>query len=231
MRAIFSRGWLLPALILAVAVPRHAPAQTGGDRLREIETALDDYAAAKGTDQRSAIVQYLQQLDPKLVASALADHIVASRNGTEATIYNDLIETFAPTSCGVIVDRLSKADKAVPKGKLIVALRHCQGDDILHALEACLDDKRPFPFEVRGGPARRVCDLAYDEIYLKLRTNPDYGLDSSPQMKGIITEKTPVKERDALIAKLKAKLTVKVTLPAPSVPPEIVKPSTAVLPV
>jgi hypothetical protein len=62
-----------------------------------------------------------------------------------------------------------------------------------------------------------VCDLAYDELFLKLRTDARYGLDPSPKMIGVITERTPVKTRDALIAKLK---TLIARNPVPTATPE-----------
>jgi hypothetical protein len=226
--------WLLAAIVTAtiLAIPLAIPAraQTTGDRRREIETALDNYAEAKTGDQRAAIIEYLRQLDRKQMAAALIDHIIASGNGIEATLYNDLIEVFKPDGCNAILDRLQNTDDAVAKGKLIVALRHCAGPDIDGALEGCLGDKRPVPFAAHGPLPRRVCDLAYDELFLKLRTDPRYGLDPSPRMRGIITEATPIKTRDTLIARLRSKLPVKVPSPAPSVPPEITKPATAAIP-
>ena len=196
--------------ILPAAQP--AWAQSGADRQQEVEMALDHYTEAKTPDQRSAVTDYLGHLDRKLVAAAVIDHIIASRNGAEATAYNELLEAFAPDACTAVLDRLGKTDQATPKGKLIVALRHCQGDEPLHALTACLDDKRPVSFEAHGAHPRRVCDLAYDELFLKLRNDPRYGLDPTARMKELIGAKTPIKTRDALIAKLKSKLAA----PAPS---------------
>jgi hypothetical protein len=219
---------MLPAIILAVALAHPARAQTSTDRQREIETSLDDFAEAKTPAERATIIQYLQQLDHSQIAAALVDHIVNSRSGTEATTYNDLVETFEPDACFAAMDRLAKADQPAAKGKLIVALRHCQDESCIHALQSCLDDQRPVPFEAHGPLPRRVCDLAYDELFLKLRGDSRYALDPSPKMKGFISEKTLIKERDILIAKLKSKLSpVKVPSPAPSVPPEIAKPATA----
>jgi hypothetical protein len=96
-------------------------------------------------------------------------------------------------------------------------------------LEGCLDDKRPVPFEVHGTHPRRVCDLAYDELFLKLRSDSRYGLDASPKMKGVISERTTMKSRDALIAKLKAKLAETLPSPSPSATPEPIKPATAAI--
>jgi hypothetical protein len=220
--------WLLAlaAIILATAPARPARAQPGADRSQEVEMALGQYAEAKTPDQRATIVEYLQQLDRKMVAGAVVDHILSARNGTEATAFNDLVESFAPEGCAAVLDRLAKAAQPIPKGKLIVALRHCAGDETRSALESCLADKRPVLFEARGKQPRRVCDLAYDELFLKLRGDSRYGLDASPKMNGIITEKMPVKERDALIAKLKQKLSKKSPSPAPTPPPEPAKPAT-----
>ena len=181
-------------------------AQANTDRLQEVQMALDHYAEAKTADQRAAVIDYLQHLDRKLVTGAVIDHIIASRNGTEATAYNGLVASFNPDGCAALLDRLGKTDQPTAKGKLIVALRHCQGEESLRALASCLGDKRPVPFEARGAHPRRVCDLAYDELFLKLRSASRYGLDPSPKMKGVITAKTPVKARDTLIAKLKAQL-------------------------
>ena len=80
------------------------------------------------------------------------------------------------------------------------------------ALAAALADKRPVHFEAHGKFPRRVCDLAYDELYLKLRQDPKFGLDPSPKMKGVIREATPVPERDKLIKALAARM------PAPGGP-------------
>ena len=178
---------------------------------------LDHYSTAKTAAQRAAIVDYLQHLDRKLATSAVIDHIVAAHNGIEATAYSALLETLKPDGCAALLDRLAKASGAVPKGKLIVALRHCENPEAITALAACLEDKRPVPFEAHGAHPRRVCDLAYDELFLKLRANPRYGLDASPHMRGILTERVPVKDRDAKIATLKSELAAApAPIPSPS---------------
>jgi hypothetical protein len=204
-----TKAWraVLAAMMVAAVAPRPAWGDVNADRQAEVEMAFDHYTAAKNEDQRTAIIDFLQHFDRKIVAAALIDHIVGSRNGSEATAYNKLVEAVSPEGCAALIDRLGKTDDAVKKGKLIVALRHCRGDEAIHALAGCLGDSRPVPFEAHGTHPRRVCDLAYDELYLKLRTDPRYGLDTSARMKGIITERTPVKERDALIAKLKVEMT------------------------
>ena len=220
-------------MVLATAPLRLAWAQQSPARLEDVEVTLDHYAAAKTAGQRAAAIDYLTLLDRKLVAGAVIDHIIASRTGAEATLYNGLVEVFAPEGCAALLDRLGKTRDPIPEGKLIVAMGHCQGDGALKALEGCLDDKRPVPFEARGPQPRRICDLAYDELFLRLRTDPAYGLDPTPKMQGVISERTPVKARDALIAKLKAKLAqnppTPVASPAPSPTPAPSKPTTAAL--
>ena len=207
---------MLPALILATVAMRPAWAQSDTARQQEIALALDQYAAAKTPGQRATVIEYLQHMDRKVVAGAVVDHIIASRTGTEATTFNELLATLNPDGCAAALDRLVIADQPIAKGKLIVALRHCQGEEAIQALATCLDDPRPVHFEARGANPRRVCDLAYDELFLKLRSDSHYGLDSSPRMRGIITAKTPVKARTVLIAKLKAALAAKVPTPSPS---------------
>jgi hypothetical protein len=221
---------MLPAMVLAGAATQPAWAEASADQQQEVEMAFDHYTAARTEDQRIAVIDYLQHLDRKLVAGALIDHIVASRNGVEATAYDKLVEALGPDGSAAVLDRLGKTDEPVAKGKLIVALRHCEGDDVIHALTGCLDDARPVPFEAHGAHPRRVCDLAYDELFLKLRGDARYGLDPSPHMKGVITEKTPVKTRDAVIATLKALIAAPPSptpTPAPSATPEMAKPATA----
>jgi hypothetical protein len=201
--------WLVAALLLAPGaawVATVARADAKADRMGEIEMAFDQYIDAKTEDQRTAIVDFLQHFDRKQVAAALVDHIVGSQTGGEATIYNTLVEGLSPDGCEAVMDRLGKTNDAVAKGKLVVALRHCQGDAVVHALAGCLGDTREVPFEARGAHPRRVCDLAFDELYLKLRSDARYGFDPSAKMAGIISERTPVKERDARIAKLKGLL-------------------------
>jgi len=201
VRATFSPlSLVLPAILIAAASIQPARADGNTDRQAEIEMAFDQFTAAKTEDQRTTIIDFLQHFDRKLVAGALIDHIIASRTGSEATAYNNLVEALGPDGTAALLDRLAKTKEPVAKGKLIVALRHCQGDDVNHALAACLDDKRPVLFEVHGTHPRRICDLAYDELYLKLRGS--YGLDAGPDMKDAIAEKTPIKARDALIARL-----------------------------
>jgi len=219
----------LLAIILATVAILITHATPNSDRQQEIGLALDQYAAARTADQRSAVIDYLQHFDRKLVAGAVVDHIIASRTGIEATAYNGLVEALNPDGCLAVLDRLGKTDVSAAKGKLIVAMRHCQNMDCIQALEHCLDDKRAVLFEARGPRPRRVCDLAYDELYLKLRSDTRFGLDSSPRMKDVISEKTPIKSRDVLIAKLKAKLTgiTPTASPSPSATPEQGKPATA----
>jgi hypothetical protein len=205
-------------MVLAIAAIPPAWAQTSADKQQAAEMAFDQYAAAKNEDQRVAVIDYLQHLDRKTVAAALIDHILASRTGAEATVYNQLIEALNPDGCAALLERLGKAAGPSARGKLIVALRHCQSPDAIQAVAGFLDDKRPVPFEAHGPHPRRVCDLAYDELYLKLRSDPRYNLDPSPRMIGIIVEKTPGKTRDALIAKMKEQLAA-IPLPSPSPAP------------
>jgi len=193
------------------------------DREQEIEMTLDHYTDAHTQDQRTAAVDYLKQFDHKLVANAVIDHIIASRDGVEATAFDKLIEDLNPDGGAAVIDRIPKTGDAVAKGKLVVALRHCEGDDCIRILTACLDDKRPVPFAAHGPNPRRVCDLAYDELFLKLRSNAYYELDPTPRMKGVITERTPTEDRDVLIERLKAKLATAASpapSPAPSATPE-----------
>ncbi len=222
MRANFPRSCLriLLAILFAAAAAPHARAQSSADRLQQVEMAFDQYAAARTQDQRVAVIDYLQHFDRNLVAAALVDHIIASRTATEATSYNQLLEALNQEGCAAVVDRLATSTGPISKGKLIVALRHCTGPESIHAIASCLDDKRPFLFASRGPHPRRVCDVAYDELFLKLRPDPGYGLDPSPRMIGLITDKTPTKSRDALIAKLKQKLAaVPSASPSPSPSP------------
>ena len=212
-------GWrlLLPVAFLST-VPIQAPAQSNADRRQELEIALDKYADAKTAGQRAAVVEYLQHIDPKIVAPAAVDHIISARTGTEATDYSTLAASFEPEGCSAILDRLAIAQDPAAKGKLIVALRHCHQEQAVSALVGCLDDGRLMTFTTHGPFPHRICDLAYDELFLKLRTDPRYALDSSPHMHGFITVKTPIKTRTSLIAKLKAKLASSSPSAAPSTP-------------
>jgi hypothetical protein len=209
---------LLPVLLVAI-LPAH-PALGQGDaaRQQEVEMAFDHYTSAKTEDQRVAIIDYLQHYESKMVAGALVDHIIASEDGERATAYDRLVAGLGPDGAAAVLDRMATTPDAVSKGKLVVALRHCQGPDVLHGLIGSLSDKRSVPFEAHGAHPRRVCDLAYDELFLKLRTDQRYNLDPSPRMTGIITEHTPVKSRDALIAKLQS-LIAKYPVPTPSPSP------------
>jgi hypothetical protein len=213
---------MLPAIILAGAAQAGASAQSAADRQQQVQMALDQYAAAKTPDQRATILDFLDHLDRKIVAESVVDHILAAHTGMEATVYNSLIESLSPESCAAVLARIAKTDRPTAKGKLLVALRHCSGEEVLKTLEGCLADKRPVLFEAHGPHPRRVCDMAYNELFLKLRSDPFYSLDPSSHMRGIITERTPEKVRDAEIAKLKEKLARK---PIPAIPPPSPSPS------
>lgn len=193
---------ILPVALLAAASAAWGDANA--DRQQEVEMAFDHFIAAKSPDQRASIADYLRQLGIKVVGPALTDHILAARDGVEATSYDKLVEALGQDGCSAVLDRLQTATDPISKGKLIVALRHCQSVDAVWALIGCLDDKRPFLFAAHGPHPRRVCDLAYDELFLKLRNDPHYGLDPSPKMTGVILERTPISERDASISKLRA---------------------------
>lgn len=218
MRAQLPRrgGQILPVLLAAILAAHTGWAQIDDARKQEVEMAFDHYTAAKTEDQRVAIIDYLQHFESKMVAGALIDHIVDSENGEQATAYDKLVAGLGPDGVAAVLDHMANTDDAVAKGKLVVALRHCQGPDVINALAGCLKDKRAVPFEAHGPHPRRVCDLAYDELFLKLRTDPRYGLDPSPKMIGIVTERTPVKARDGLIAKLRALIAAN---PAPTATP------------
>ncbi len=204
-------------MVLAIAGALTARAQTSDDRRQEAEMAFDHYLTAKTDDQRVAIIDYLQHLDRKVVAGALVDHILSSQNGAEATAYNKLVEALNPDGCAAVIDRLATSTAPIAKGKLIVALRRCPSPEAIHALAACLGDKRPFLFAAHGAHPKRVCDMAYNELFLKLRADRRYHLDASRRMAGFITEKMPGKARDALIAKITKKLAA---IPAPTPSPE-----------
>ncbi len=204
---------MLPVLVLATLAAHSALAQVDAARKQEVEMAFDQYTLAKTEDQRVAIIDFLQHFESKLVSGALVDHIVSAENGEEATAYDRLVAGLGADGVSAVIDKMGKTDDPIAKGKLVVALRHCSGPDVIQALTACMKDQRPVPFEAHGPHPRRVCDLAYDELFLKLRTDPVYGLDPSPKMVGVITERTPIKSRDELIASLQAKL---VAHPAPA---------------
>ena len=208
------RRLLLPVVILGTVAIQPASAQAAGDREQDLQLALQQYIAAKNPAQRATVIDYLRPLDRKLVVAAVVDHIIASRDGMEATAYNELAAALNPDGCTALLDRIAASGEPTAKGKLIVALRHCHDEKTTAALAACLADTRPVTFEAHGPHPRRVCDLAYDELYLKLRSDPQYHLDSTPHLRGMIGEKTPLKTRAELIAKLKAKLS-----PAPTPTP------------
>jgi hypothetical protein len=167
---------LLPVLLVATLATHPAWALPDAARQQEVEMAFDHYTAAKTEDQRVAIIDYLQHFESKMVAGALVDHIVASENGEQATAFDRLVAGLGPDGATAVLDRMAKTNDALSKGKLVVALRHSQGPDVLAALIGCLADKRSVPF-------------------LKLRTDARYGLDPSPKMNGVITERTPVATR------------------------------------
>jgi hypothetical protein len=208
-------------LLVATLAAHPGWAQVQDAQKQEVEMAFDHYTAATTEDQRVAIIDYLQHFESKLVAGALIDHIVNSDNGEQATAYDRLVAGLGPDGVSAVLDRIAETNQAVAVGKLVVALRHCEGPGVISALIGRLKDKRPVPFEARGAHPRRVCDLAYDELFLKLRADRQYHLDPSPKMNGIITERTPVKARDALIAKLQARIAAHpVPSPSPAQTPE-----------
>lgn len=202
--------------LLAAAQPLRADSIAG--RSQQLQMALDQYLAAKTPAQRSTVIDFLKQQAPAAVGAAIAQQIAEAQNGHDATEYAGLAENFAPAACQQITALLGSTPDAAVKGKMVVALAHCPGDDAVQALTACLDDQRPVTFEARGAHPRRVCDFAYDELFLKLRSQPRFGLDASSHKRGLITEKTTGAERDARIAKLKAQLAEKST-PAPQPSP------------
>ena len=187
--------------------------------------ALQEFGAAKTADQRATVVDYLHHFDTGLVTSIVINHIIASRSGREATMYNNLIDALKPDSYDGVLDRIESAPKPDAKSKLIVALRHCHGERTFHVLTGCLDDKRAVTFEARGPYPHRVCDLAYYVIYMKLRTEPDYHLGSLAEMTIFVDGVMPFKKRDDLIAKLKSRLAKKNPFSSPA--PVPARPATA----
>ena len=152
-----------------------------------------------------------------MVTSVVIDHIVAARNGTEATMYNNpAIDELKPDSYDAVLDRLESVDAADSKGKLIVALRHCHGQHTFRVLMTCLNDQRAVHFEARGPFPHRVCDMAYYVLYMKLQVDPEYHLVSLKEMKPFMDGVMPYKKRDEMIAKLKAHLANKNPFTEPS---------------
>ena len=204
--------WTAILLAAASTLPMAAQSLPGRDVQQQVQLTLDQFSEAKTDAQRGMAADFLQQLDRQTAIGAVIDRIVRSQNGEEATLYNGLIDKLKPEACPVLAKQLAQAADAEDKGKLVVALRHCGAAEAAGALTASLGDKRTVRFEAHGKNPRRVCDMAYDELFLKLRNDPKYGLDASPAMRGLIRESTPLAERDALVEKLSDKLAAQ---PAP----------------
>jgi hypothetical protein len=159
-------------------------------------------------EEISGIVERLNRGDHEKVASAVVNAIQKANPGREIANYAALLPK-VPSVKPDILRRIQSEPNPVLKARLINCVRDVKGTDVVKALIPQLDDKTPADSQQTGPFALRVCDYAFDSIYLHVHHIPDLGLDASTAMSDIIQRDIPIDWRDARIAKLKSGLTKK----------------------
>jgi hypothetical protein len=175
-------------------------------RVTEIRPENQIHSAAEKTEL-NMIVQRLNDHAPSTTVSVIANNVRNAKRNKEIPAYTALLPRL-PSLKQEILQRIAAESDPVTKGRLIYCTWRIKGADVIKTLVAQLDDKRPA--EQPAGPsAERVCDCAFNVIYVRVARISELGLDSSTAMSDSIQPGVPIGWRDARIAKLKAGMIAK----------------------
>ncbi len=179
----------------------------------EIHTYLVRYHEIRGSMTRDSdekaetnkIVERLNQQDTHAVASQLLSAIQDASSRKQIGSYAALLPKLHPEVKAAVLARLIAEPDANQKARLVRALYFAEGSDVVKALFSQLNDTRPADIDGNAAStAMRVCDYAFNRIYMLVRNIPELELNAGTEMSDAIQIGVPVEWRDARIAKLKA---------------------------
>lgn len=163
--------------------------------------------SAPEREQAAAIVDRLNQANDREAAEAFIAAVRDAKAEREVVDYRVLLPKL-PRIKDHILRRINVEQDPMLKGRLIICVGKLKGADVVKRLFAQLDDKRPV--DSRDGPSTlRICDYAFDIIYVRVAHIPELGLDHSSDMSDSIVRDVRMGSREARIAKLKKGLTEK----------------------
>jgi hypothetical protein len=175
-------------------------------RVTEIHPEAQAHSPAE-TAELKAIVDRLNSQAPQTTVNVIANEVRNAKRNKVVPAYTAFLP-YVPSLKPELLSRISAETDPVTKGRLIYCTWKIKGADVVKTLFAQLDDKRPA--EQSAGPsAERVCDCAFNVIYVRVARISELGLDSSTAMSDSIQPGVPIGWRDARIAKLKAGMIAK----------------------
>jgi hypothetical protein len=186
------------------------PDQIRADVKRLGELGVD---AKKSQDQKLEATQILERVNdsnPEIVAQAFVDSVTEANSRKVVFAYAQALPKLGRDARLAIFNKVGAERDAVPKAKLIGALYVVEGPDVVRALFPALEDRRKA--EIADEPwtdSFRVCDHAYNRIYLLVRHIRELGLNAGTEMSDAVQTGVPMDWRDARIAKLKQGLIAK----------------------
>jgi hypothetical protein len=172
-----------------------------------------DAVAAKSPDKKLEATQILERInhsDHETVAQAFVDSVTEANSRKVVFSYAQALPKLSRDVRSAVLNKLGAETDAIRKAKLIGALSVVEGPEVVKALFPLLDDRRKA--EIAGAPWTdrfRVCDHAFNRIYMLVRRIPEIGLNAGPEMSDAIQTDVPIEWRDQRIAKLKSGLVAK----------------------
>jgi hypothetical protein len=169
--------------------------------------------ATKSPDKKLEATQILERInrsDHKTVAQAFVDSVTEADSRKVVFSYAQALPKLSGDVRSAVLKKLGAETDAIRKAKLIGGLSVIEGPDVVKALFPLLDNREKA--EIAGAPWTdrfRVCDHAYNRIYLLVRRVRELGLNAGPEMSDAIQTDVPIEWRDARIAKLKQRLIAK----------------------
>lgn len=177
-------------------------------RIHQIPPQSEDVQSPAERKEAEAIVSRLNRADQHQLANAVTDAIRNAKTGREVADYASLMPRILSIK-SEILQKIGTEPDPVLKSRLINSCRYVKGADVLKALISQLDDKRAADSEQPGYFGFRVCDWAFNVIYMRLSNIPELGMDTSTAKSDSISHNVPIDWRDARIGKLKTGLTKK----------------------
>jgi hypothetical protein len=204
--------FLALALVFGLVVSHDCGAEPDA---RKAEAMLDQFMSVgrirpPNAAQAEDALKSFRNVDRAILIKVVLGRIAMEKDHKKIGKCILVLQQLDPSPKEELLAELNRESDAGRKGNLLMTLRGFQGRDVLRTLVAELDDMRAFEHLRRVGPdSLRICDYAFDDLYLRLRAIPELQLSNGPERSDLIVNGTPVPWRDARIARLKAAVVAK----------------------
>ena len=162
--------------------------------------------SADEQDRLRAIMARLANGEPREVVAAMVEGLRRQKRNREIPAYREVLPQLPSLKQEMLREIRLQSDATVKAG-LIACISRVKGAEVIRALLPPLDDHR---LAGQGGLSElRVCDYAFNAVYLRVAQIRELGLDYTSAMSDAIHESIPLERRDERIAKLKSALTAR----------------------